>query len=363
MARSLKTYQGKRDFGRTPEPAGKPKRGKVHAPRFVVQEHSATAMHWDLRLEHDGVLLSWAVPKGVPLVPKQQRLAVRTEDHPLEYLDFEGDIPEGSYGAGHMSIWDHGTYELEELTADKVHMRLEGQVARGRYVLVRTKVDSRGKEQWLLRRLDPADDPDYEPLPERVAPMPMHRGAMPRDEAGWGFEIDWGGRRALVYAAGGRFRLTDRRGVELTDHFPELARLGRALGSHEAVLDGELAEFDESGSPHVGSVNERVKLSASANRSRAKSHPVQFVAFDLLHLDGRDLRQLPYEERRAKLAGLLDRGEHWQVPEHHVGEGRALLDAAAGLGLPGVVAKRLDAAYDPKAKPGWLRISAPRSSQ
>jgi bifunctional non-homologous end joining protein LigD len=174
-ARTLETYRKKRDFDETPEPSGatKGKRGRRKDPRFVVQEHSATAMHWDLRLEHDGVLLSWAVPKGMPLVPKQNRLAVRTEDHPLEYLDFEGEIPEGSYGAGTMSIWDQGTYELEELSLDdgKVHVNFDGERVHGRYVLVRTKGGGGEKEQWLLRRLDPPEDPDVAPLPEHVNPM------------------------------------------------------------------------------------------------------------------------------------------------------------------------------------------------
>ncbi|MCZ4497009.1 MAG: ligD [Thermoleophilia bacterium] len=366
MARSLASYQSKRDFEATPEPAGGRRTRKARAPRFVVQEHSATAMHWDLRLEHDGVLLSWAVPKGVPLVPGEQRLAVRTEDHPLEYLDFEGEIPEGSYGAGSMSIWDHGTYELEELADDKVHMRLAGGRARGRYVLVRTRVDPRGKEQWLLRRLDPPDDPDREPLPERIEPMPLPRAErLPRPARAWAFEVDWGGRRALVYGSGGRIRVTDRAGADITDHFPELVRLGRALGAHDVVLDGELVVLDAAGRPHVGPVHARIAAtSGSSIRAQAKESPATFVAFDLLHLDGHDLRDQPYEERRRLLGLLLERGEHWQVPEHHVGEGRELLDGAQRLGLPGVVAKRLGSTYHPARssdRPDWVRVAARRT--
>jgi bifunctional non-homologous end joining protein LigD len=372
--RTLETYRKKRDFEETPEPSGaakqsskstsraaaKPKRrGRRKDPRFVVQEHSATAMHWDLRLEHEGVLLSWAVPKGVPLVPKENRLAVRTEDHPIEYLDFEGEIPEGSYGAGTMSIWDHGTYEPEEVELEdgKVHFRLEGERVHGRYVLVRTKVQ-RGKENWILRRLDPPEDPDAEPMPEHVKPMLAKLAEIPKDPDQWAFEVKWDGIRAVVFAEGGRIRIETRNLNDVTAQYPELTRLGRALGSHTAVLDGEIVAFDEHGRPSFQTLQSRLGLtSESTIRTRAKSTPVRYVAFDLLFLDGRDLKDLPYEERRAMLRELIDDTPHWQVPDHHVGTGRELLDAVVEQGLEGIMAKRLDSTYKEANRGGaWLKI-------
>ena len=176
MSGSLRTYRAKRDFETTPEPRGEAPEGSVKRPRFVVHEHSARSLHWDLRLEHDGVLLSWAVPRGIPDDPDDNRLAVRTEDHPLEYLDFHGEIPEGEYGAGTMTIYDGGTYAPEKLRDDEVIAVFHGERMNGRYALFRT----RGKD-WLIHRMDPPVDPDREPMPERLQPMLARIGALPPD--------------------------------------------------------------------------------------------------------------------------------------------------------------------------------------
>ena len=164
MAERLGSYKQKRDFDQTPEPAGET--GDGQGDRFVVQQHDATRLHWDLRLERDGVLASWALPRGIPVHPQENRLAVHTEDHPLEYLEFHGDIPEGSYGAGTMRIWDRGTYELHKFREDEVMVTFHGERLEGRYVLFRT-----GGKNWMIHRMDPPEDPDREPMPEKIEPM------------------------------------------------------------------------------------------------------------------------------------------------------------------------------------------------
>src|SRR5919205_1221627 len=173
MADRLESYREKRDFQRTPEPAGGDE-GSSELPRFVVQEHHARSLHWDLRLEHDGTLASWAVPKGIPPDPDRNHLAVRTEDHPLEYLDFHGEIPDGEDGAGTMRIWDRGTYELHKFREDEVMITFHGERLEGRYVLFRT----RGKN-WMIHRMDPPQDADREPMPRRIEPKPARPGAPP----------------------------------------------------------------------------------------------------------------------------------------------------------------------------------------
>src|SRR5689334_20995938 len=188
MGDRLDSYRTKRDFGQTAEPRGASEPGSEDAPepRFVVQEHHARALHWDLRLEHDGVLASWAVPKGIPPDQSRNHLAVRTEDHPLEYLEFHGDIPAGNYGAGTMKIWDRGVYELHKWRDAEVMVTLHGERVQGRYVLFRT----RGND-WMIHRMDPPQDPGYAPMPEGLLPMLAKSGKLPADQTGWAFEIKW----------------------------------------------------------------------------------------------------------------------------------------------------------------------------
>ncbi|MFZ0385716.1 MAG: DNA polymerase ligase N-terminal domain-containing protein, partial [Solirubrobacteraceae bacterium] len=215
-ADKLKRYRDKRDFAQTSEPAGKPKPGDggpPQGPRFVVQEHHATRLHWDLRLEHDGVLASWAIPNGIPPTPKENRLAVRTEDHPLQYLDFHGEIPEGEYGAGTMTIWDTGTYETHKFDPDKVEVTFHGERLNGRYGLfpIGKRASGGGSENdWMIHRMDPpapAGDGDgdgegggheREPMPERIVPMLADAGRMPLDQSRYSFEVKWDGVRAIA---------------------------------------------------------------------------------------------------------------------------------------------------------------------
>ncbi len=351
--KKLDTYRAKRDFEATPEPAGQAAPAG-DAPRFVIQEHSATRLHWDLRLEHDGVLASWAVPNGIPEDPSENRKAVHTEDHPLEYLDFHGEIPKGSYGAGTMTIWDHGTYELEKWEERKVIVRLHGERARGRYALFQT---GEGKD-WMIHRMDPPVDPAREPLPERIVPMLAKQGPLPGDSGRWAYEIKWDGVRAVAYSEPGRIRFESRTLRDITAEYPELRRLNRALSSHTAVLDGEIVAFDERGRPSFERLQQRIhQTSEAVVRRRAKDMPTVYVAFDLLYLDGRSLMELPYAERRERLIALDLNGEAWRTPVHHVGDGAALLAAGRAQGLEGVVAKRLDSAYEPGRRGGaWVKV-------
>src|SRR5690349_14955023 len=180
-AEELAEYGRKRDFGKTSEPAPKRRRGKAAPPRFVVQEHSARRLHWDLRLEHDGVAASWAIPNGIPEDPSENRKAVHTEDHPLEYLEFEGEIPKGEYGAGTMKVWDRGTYELEKWEPEKVMVRFEGERVRGRYALFRAGKD---EKDWMIHRIDPPER-QRDPFPEQVVPMLAKLAPLPAGDEGW----------------------------------------------------------------------------------------------------------------------------------------------------------------------------------
>ena len=361
MARDrLTEYRRKREPGATPEPPGDGSAaGDAPSARFVVQEHHATRLHWDLRLEHDGVAVSWAVPNGIPEDPKVNRKAIHTEDHPLEYLEFEGDIPKGQYGAGSMRIWDRGTYEAHEFTGEKVEITFHGERLRGRYGLFPTKRkgEEAGKD-WMIHRMDPPEDPDRQPMPERLAPMLAKAGKLPPDDDAYAYEIKWDGVRAIAYSEPGTIRFESRNRNDITASYPELRPLNRALSHHRAVLDGEIVAFDEDGRPSFGRLQQRMHVgSESAARRRAKDTPVVYVVFDLLWLDGHPLMHLPYAERRARLAELGLQGAAWQSPDHVTGDGAAVLDASRASGLEGVVAKRLDSPYEPgRRSPCWIKV-------
>ena len=270
----LREYRSKRSFDATPEPAGSRAR-RARTSRFVIQEHHARRLHWDLRIEHEGVLASWALPKGIPLDPKQNRLAVRTEDHPLEYIDFEGEIPAGQYGAGRMAIWDRGPCELEKFEDAKVIAVLGGERVAGRYALFRTK-----GENWMIHRMD-APVPGRQPMPERVEPMRATLAKrMPRDDDAHGYEIKWDGVRAIAYCRGGAVELQSRNMRDISAQYPEVRRMGRALGSREAVIDGELVAFDDEGRPSFQRLQGRMHVKSESTIRR------------LLRADAGDLRRL-----------------------------------------------------------------------
>ena len=355
----LGRYRAKRDFQSTSEPAGGVPVRPEEAARYVVQEHHATRLHWDLRLEHDGVLASWAIPNGIPPDPSENRLAVHTEDHPLEYLEFEGEIPAGEYGAGTMRIWDRGTFELHKWEPRKVEVTFHGERLTGRYGLfpIGSSPDAKGQD-WMIHRMGPPADPDRRPMPERLVPMLAGAGKLPSPESGWAFEVKWDGVRAIAYVKPGRLRLESRNLREISDGYPELRGLLAQLGMRDAVLDGEIVAFDQDGRPSFERLQRRMHVtSPSAVRRLAASTPVVYAIFDLLYLDGHPLLQLPYHERRLRLEALELAGPAWRVPAAHRGGGDRLLEATRAQRLEGIVAKRLDSRYEPGRRTGaWIKV-------
>ncbi len=360
--RSLDAYRSKRDPARTPEPvpASRTGRGRPHEEnRFVIQEHHATALHWDFRLERDGVLVSWALPKGLPLDPRTNHLAVHTEDHPLEYLTFSGTIPAGEYGGGTVTIWDHGTYRCEKWRDTEVIVVLHGTRAEGRYVLFATK----GK-QWMIHRMDPAP-PGYQPLPESLAPMLATTGTLPTTGEGWAFEFKWDGIRAILAVDGGRVRASSRNRRDITGSYPELRALGEAVGADQLLLDSELVVVDDGGRPSFGRLQHRMQVQGPAAARAAARDPVSIVLFDLLHHNGEPLFDLPYDDRRARLEGLGLAGPRWAVTPAFVDEEpKAALSLATDIGMEGVVAKRRASRYRPGTRSrDWIKVKAERTQE
>lgn len=342
----LGEYRRKRDPKRTPEPFGGERRGS--APIFVVQRHAARRLHYDFRLERDGVLASWAVPKGVPTAPGAQHLAVRVEDHPLDYASFEGEIPAGQYGAGTVEIWDRGTYELlEEKPDGGLTVRLHGQKLSGTYALVPAKLSGDPKN-WLIvrKKEDGAAVPRrrYEPMLATLV------DELPSGDQ-WVFEVKWDGYRALAYVRDGEAELRSRRGNDLTGRFPSVARaIERAVKTTDCVLDGEICALDEQGR-------------ASFSAMQQGSPRLVYYVFDLLELEGEPLLGLPLAERRRRLEAILDPRSRVVRLSEVFDDGEALLEAVTAQGLEGIVAKRLDSRYEPgKRGRQWLKLK-PRGRQ
>ena len=337
----LSEYDRKRDRRRTPEPFGETDSGDAARPIFVIQRHDARRLHYDLRLERDGALASWAVPKGVPLEPGAQHLAVHVEDHPLEYATFEGEIPAGNYGAGTVEIWDRGTYELlEEKRDGGLTVRLHGERLEGTWALVPARLSGDPKNWLLLRKRD-------EGAPERTSYRPMlatPAEALPRG-SGWLYEVKWDGYRAIVGVRGGEATLTSRNGKDLTGRFPALAKaVEAAVRTPECVLDGEACALDEQGRPSFSAMQQ------------GSSRLVLYV-FDVLEADGRPLVDLPLVDRRERLGSLLDSRSATVRVSDAFDDGEGLLAAAREQGLEGVVAKRADSRYLPgRRSRDWLKV-------
>ncbi|CDX20318.1 ATP-dependent DNA ligase [Mesorhizobium sp. ORS 3324] len=412
MPSKLKTYRAKREFSRTSEPAGGA--AGEGGNRFVVHKHHATADHYDLRLEVGGVLKSWAVPRGPSLNPADKRLAVETEDHPIEYIDFEGVIPEGEYGGGPMIVWDTGTWapmdDVEKsLRTGAFKFRLAGQKLNGGWMLTRLKPkpgEDENKKNWLLfKERDLASDTKLDILearpesvksgrrieelvappkkPERLPPKPgsLKPGALPGavkaeppsriepqlatqvpkppggpvEDTGtlWLHEIKFDGYRTMAHVVDGEVRLITRGGLDWTKRYGDLPQAFARLPVKQAIIDGEIMVLDDKGISRFALLQD-----ALAQGAGSKLH---FYAFDLLHLDGWDLRKAPLEKRKALLAELLAghaANSAIQFSDHVEGDGQGLYEQATELGLEGVVSKRADAAYQSGRTKSWTKIKA-----
>jgi DNA ligase D-like protein (predicted ligase)/DNA ligase D-like protein (predicted 3'-phosphoesterase) len=341
----LTKYRSMRDSSKTPEPvpAKAPQTG--NNDRFVIQEHHARRLHYDLRLERDGVLVSWAVPKNLPDTPSVNHLAVHTEDHPLEYLTFHGTIPAGEYGGGKMIVWDTGTYETEKFNdippdgpahGGEVIVTLHGEKVDGRYALIQTD----GKN-WLAHRMKEQKSPRTGDL----APMLSTEGSVANLKASqWAFEGKWDGYRLLVDADHGALCLQSRRGRDVTREYPQLQALAADLADHHVVLDGEVVALDESGVP-----------SFSEMQNRARSTRVEFWAFDILRLDGRWLLRAKYRDRRRLLQTLAE-GGGLIVPDLLDGDGPEAMEHARKNRWEGVIAKKWESTYQPgRRSSSWIK--------
>ncbi len=491
---SLDEYQRKRRFEATPEPP--PKLETTSGHHFVVQRHEATRLHYDFRLEMEGVLRSWAVPKGPSLDPDDKRLAMQVEDHPVSYFDFEGVIPEGNYGAGTVMVWDVGTWQplspkpvegkyipgtekeaVAMLTQGDLKFRLDGKKLHGDFALVRMKgrrPGSKGNEWLLIKKRDehveegydaenddssalsgrtmreiasqhdaiwvsrpaargklkapwladavakldakknpqalptPAEEPEavdqksknkktkdkktsanpkasskkansptkearpdlfssvpsvlsvvnrVSPMPTTIHPMLATTTDKPFDNDAWLFEIKWDGYRAVAFIQDGGVRFVSRNQNDLTAQYPELAEIPSHLKATTVVLDGEIVALDEEGRSSFSLMQQRAGFSSPAKRkARNPAIPVLYYAFDLLYLDGRDLRKLPLEERKRTLSSIIQPNEVLLYSDHFEGQGIALFEAAKQRGLEGIVAKRRTSIYEERRSNNWLKI-------
>jgi bifunctional non-homologous end joining protein LigD len=337
---SLDVYRSKRRPGKTPEPFSEGAAGGGERATFVVQRHAARRLHYDFRLERNGALASWAVPKGIPLRKGERHLAVHVEDHPLEYGSFEGTIPAGEYGAGTVEVWDKGWYELlEEKKNGGLTVRLHGNRLDGVWTLVPAKLDGDPKNWLILRKDDtPAETTRYRPM------LATLTDTLPKGE-GWLYEPKWDGYRALVTVSSGEVTFTSRNGNDLTQRFRDCARRA-ALGirTADAVLDGEICALDEQG-------RSRFSLLQEGKGTLA------LVVFDILELDSEPLIDLPLVERRKRLENVVDQSVGGVIISPQFEDGEALLEAAREQGLEGVVAKRKDSRYQPgRRSPDWQKV-------
>ena len=337
----LDEYRRRRRPGRTPEPAGETRGSDpTVSPIFVVQKHAARRLHYDLRLERGGALASWAVPRGIPLRPGSQALAVRVEDHPLEYADFAGEIPRGEYGAGTVEIWDRGRYELIEEKADGgLTVRLHGARLEGTWTLVPAALDGEQRNWLLVRKRD------------RYSPMLAAATTAVPGGRDWLFEVKWDGYRALARVERGRATLWSRNGTDLAPRFPQVAaELPHALRA-DCVVDGELCALDAEG---------RSRFQLLQQQAAA----VVLYLFDLLELDGEPLLERPLRERRQKLEQLLGPGSRLIRLSRAFTDGEALLEAARERELEGIIAKRAGSRYRPgRRSRDWLKLKSVRLEQ
>jgi bifunctional non-homologous end joining protein LigD len=417
----LNEYNKKRDFSKTPEPSsakGKATKGPLS---FVIQKHAARRLHYDFRLELDGVLVSWAVPKGPSLDPSEKRLAVKVEDHPLDYAGFEGMIPKGEYGGGEVIVWDRGVFtpdEDDQLSWDdrdeaqkrlrkmikdgKLSIFLEGEKLRGSWALVklkgkdnewlmikhrdgftsktdvtekdhsvatgRTLADVRSGKQGKNLPLKVAEqavsEAPKERFPKQIMPMLASLADKPFSRDGWMYEPKLDGIRAIAYVHNGEVQLQSRRGLDLTRQFPTLVK---TLSKHKdsMILDGEIVALDESGKPSFQSLQQRSGLIKDTEiKSAERSHPIQYYVFDILHWRGKNLRSLPLAERKTLLKQAVIPSHSLRIVEAFDADGEEAYKACIENGLEGVVGKRADSPYSPgKRTKDWLKVKGTVSSE
>jgi bifunctional non-homologous end joining protein LigD len=372
----LEKYRSMRDASKTPEPVPAEAPAARDGRSFVIQEHHASRLHWDFRLEHDGVLVSWALPKGVPTETGKNHLAVQTEDHPLEYGGFAGDIPKGEYGGGHVEIWDSGTIDVEKWREGKeVIATLHGEKhGTNRYALIHTGRGGEDSNQWLIHLMKPNGDTSSAPPPAkkhstRTLPSPMLAtlGAVSDiDEQSddWAFEMKWDGYRAIAEVASGSIRLLSRNDIDMTVSYPELSDLLRAV-TVDVVLDGEIVALNAKGRPDFGRLQTRSGLTKAADVEKArKSTPVHFMVFDILERDGTSLLTEPYDERRRILEETVRSTGAVQVPPAFDGDLESAMSSSLELGLEGVMAKRRSAPYSVgRRSRAWIKLKHHRTQE
>lgn len=343
----LGEYARKRSFGETPEPPPATVTGAGDS--FVVHRHHATRLHYDLRLEQGGVLKSWAVPKGLPPRPGIMRLAVETEDHPLEYRDFEGTIPKGQYGGGEVWIFARGRYEITQEKKDGFHFRLLSEEISAEFHMHRT----RGKE-WLLGRVD---RPQVDWLRDPIGVMLAQSADVPPVAGDYLYEVKWDGVRALIALNEGDVRIRSRNQRDITDRFPELLVPDQAFRASSALFDAEIVCLDEKGRPVFRDVIRRIQQTGKGAIERARSrHPAVCYIFDCLYLDGRPIVHEPLFRRRAWMEDAVKHGTAYRVSEAVV-DGAELFRAAADMGLEGIMAKERNSTYQPGIRTDrWLKI-------
>ncbi len=405
--KKLEEYKRKRQFDRTPEPSGAEGSDKT-GNTFVIQKHSARRLHYDFRLAIQGTLKSWAVPKGPSLNPNDKRLAVQTEDHPLEYANFEGNIPEGSYGAGTVMVWDRGTFQVEgkldavkQLELGEVKFALNGEKLRGSFVIVKLKHSEKGNEWLMIKHKDAAVDaawnidehdgsvltgrvldeikaeapPKHCPsplkpaelagarkstMPARLQPMLATLSERPFSDPHWLFEIKWDGVRSLAWIEDDKLTLRARSGADITSQYPDLAGLPKALSGRQALIDGEIAVLDSRGHSDFGKLQERIHV-RNPGQKLLSEFPVVYFVFDLLYCDGYDLRAAQLLERKQLLQRFLKTSERIRYSDHQVEKGKELFELAKQNGLEGIVAKRLDSRYVSERSMNWLKLKASKT--
>jgi bifunctional non-homologous end joining protein LigD len=404
----LEEYRRKRRFDRTPEPAPVKPAAHPQDGTFVVQKHAARRLHYDFRLAIGGALKSWAVPKGPSLNPRDKRLAVQTEDHPMDYANFEGTIPQGNYGAGTVMVWDRGTFAVEgnpgakeQLARGEIKFRLAGEKLAGSFVLVRIKRSEKENEWLMIKHQDEAADPRWnidehdgsvltgraleeiaeeapprrKPSPlspaeldgARKAPMPAHLSPMlatlidqPFSDPDWLFEIKWDGVRALAWIADGEFHLRSRTGNNITAQYPEMASLPQRISARQAILDGEMVVLDEEGRSDFERMQQRMNVQTPPPDLRVR-YPVAYYIFDLLYCDGYDLREAPLSQRKELLRRLLHPSNEVRLSDHQRERGEELFELAREKGLEGILGKRADSPYVSARSKNWVKVKATKT--